>query len=363
MKSLPCIVVTLMLSAVSMLTAPAALADPSLPRRNSASIEPLERIETQFGELATPRGHRLRTIATRPAGTRRRLPAVYFVQWLSCDTVEIGAGSDGWTQMLTTLVRDSGLVVMRLDKAGVGDSEGDCATLDYETELTDHRLALQSLYRNRWVDPNRIFVFGASMGANFAPLVAEGARVRGVAVWGGGAQSWFERQLGFERRAMEWSGASGAEIDARMRVLSRAYAALLLDRRGLGDVAATDSGLVEAWGSATGADGETQFGRPLLFHQQAQARNWAQAWERVDAPVLALFGEYDWYEDPAGVELIGAVVSRRRPGAAAVHIVPGLDHHFTRYRSRQDAFREENGEVDSRAVTDILLPWLATHAR
>jgi dienelactone hydrolase len=352
-----------MLIALFMLATSVAVADTPLPRHNSAGIEPLERLETRFGELATPRGHRLRTIVTRPEGVRRRLPAVYFVQWLSCDTIEIGRGNDGWTQMLTTLVRDSGMVVMRLDKAGVGDSEGDCSALDYETELADHRLALQSLYRNRWVDPNRVFVFGASMGANFAPLVAEDARVRGVAVWGGGAQSWFERQLGFERRALQWSGASGAEIDARMRVLSRVYAALLLDRRRLSDVAATDSGLAEAWGSATGADGETQFGRPLLFHQQAQTRNWAQAWEQLDTPVLALFGEYDWYEDAAGVELIGAVVNRRRPGAAEIHIVPGLDHHFTRYRSREDAFREVNGEVDSRAVTDILLPWLATHAR
>jgi pimeloyl-ACP methyl ester carboxylesterase len=341
-----------------------AFAGEVLPRRNAASAEPLAGIETSFGDLETAEGYRLRTIVTRPNGSRQRIAAVYFVQWLSCDTVEIGRTEDGWTQMLRSLVSDSGMVVMRLEKAGVGDSEGEpCSALDYESELAHHRLAVERLRRHRWVDPRRVFVFGASMGANMAPLVAQGQRVRGIAVWGGGAQSWFERQLGFERRALELSGASGAEIDQRMRALARVYSALLLERMDLAQMEAAAPELATAWREwATGTEGATQFGRPMVFHQQAQARHWGSAWETVDVPVLALFGEHDWYEDPVGVELIGAIVNRRSRGRAEVHIVPGIDHHFARYPTRSAAFTGAGGTPDAAAVMSILLPWLRQRA-
>ena len=335
-----------------------------LARQNAASIEPLNEVETGYGEIQTLEGYRLRTIATRPADARGRLPAIYFVQWLSCDTVEIGPSNDGWTQMLRSLVSDSGMVVVRLEKAGVGDSEGGpCVDLDYETELAHHRLALRAAREHRWVDRRRVFVFGASMGANMAPLLAAEAPVRGVAVWGGGAQSWFERQLGFERRSLELRGATGSEIDARMRDLSRFYSALLVDQLSLSEITARNRSLRQMWPSLAGVEGETQFGRPVRFHQQAQARHWAAAWAAIDAPVLAMFGEYDWYEDPAGVQLIGSIANARSPASGEVRIFEGLDHHFMRYRSQADAFVDSGGEPDPTEVMELLLPWLRRHAQ
>jgi dienelactone hydrolase len=343
---------------------PAAAMDRPLERRSTATAEPLPGVETVLGELQAPDGYRLRTMVTRPADTRRRLPAVYYVQWLSCDSVEIGLAEDGWNQMLRSLVSESGMVVMRLEKAGVGDSEGGpCSELDYETELRHHRLAFRALHENAWVDPGRVFVFGASMGATFAPLVAEQMNVKGVAVWGGGARSWFERQLAFERNAMELGGASGEEIDERMRMLSRFYSALLLDRQSPAQISARDPELGSAWSLLTGADGATQVGRPVGCHQQAQARRWATAWSALQAPVLALLGEYDWYETRESVELIGEVINQRSPGLAQVHVFPGVDHHFTRYRSARDAYAGRDGEADAAVVMALLLSWLKKHAR
>jgi dienelactone hydrolase len=274
--------------------------------------------------------------------------------------VEIGQANDGWTQMLRSLVKDSGMVVVRLEKAGVGDSEGGpCSELDYETELAHHKSALRAAFKNPWVDRQRVSLFGASMGANMAPLLAAEAQVRGVAVWGGGAKSWFERQLGFERRSLELRGATGGEIDARIRELSRFYSALLVDQLSLSDIAARDAGLALAWPTLTGVEGETQFGRPFRFHQQAHARHWAAAWAAVDAPVLAIFGEYDWYEDAAGVQLIGSIANARSPASGEVHIIDGLDHHFMRYGSQQDAFADKGGEPDAAAAMELLLPWLS----
>lgn len=339
-----------------------AAAEPALPRSQIASIEPLGSVQTRFGELLTPQGWRLRTITTRPLGSQGLLPAVYFAQWLSCDSVELTNSADGWSSMLRGLVQSSGMVVVRLDKAGVGDSEGGpCAALDYETELEHHRLAMQMLRADPWVDPDRIFIFGASMGTTFAPLLAQSGPVRGVAVWGGGAFSWFERQIALERRALELSAVNAGELDARIRSLSAAYAAVLLEGRTPAELQLTQPQLAADWARAIGADEDGQFGRPIAFHQQAQRHHWAEAWARVDAPVLVVLGEFDSFERYESAALIGVVVNQKHPDRASVHCLPGIDHHFSRYETATAAFAGRGGQPDSDAFLKVLLPWLHQH--
>jgi hypothetical protein len=54
------------------------------------------------------------------------------------------------------------------------------------------------------------------------------------------------------------------------------------------------------------------------------------------------------------VQLIGDIVGER----ATVMVLPGLDHHFSRYPSRRAAFAGSGGTVDPGPVMDTLLPWL-----
>src|SRR5690349_16853419 len=153
-----------------------------LPRRNGAPFETHPGLDTVPGTLTTRDGTRLRTIVTKPAGARRPLPAILFAQWLSEGTIELPeSADDGWSRMMKRVARESGMVMLRTDKRGAGDSEGGpCSSLDYETELSDHRDALEHLARMEFVDRRRLVVFGASMGANHAPLIAAGQPVAGV---------------------------------------------------------------------------------------------------------------------------------------------------------------------------------------
>ncbi|HEU5321916.1 MAG TPA: hypothetical protein VFX28_14005, partial [Methylomirabilota bacterium] len=117
--------------------------------------------------------------------------------------------------------------------------------------------------------------------------------------------------------------------------------------------------LAEAWKLLGGIQDGLQYGRAAAFHQQAQAADWAGAWERVSVPVLALFGEHDWFEDPAGTAWIADLVNRREPGRARFEIVPGLDHHFDRYPSLAAAVRGEGGRPDEGPAVDRILAFLA----
>ena len=65
-----------------------------LPRKGGRAFETHPGLETIPGTLRTKDGARLRTIVTRPAGTRQRLPGVLFVQWLSCDSIELPESAD-----------------------------------------------------------------------------------------------------------------------------------------------------------------------------------------------------------------------------------------------------------------------------
>lgn len=331
-----------------------------LPRANNAPLETLAGVDTEYGELRTPDGARLRTVVTKPAGRTGRLPAIQFVQWLSCDTIEIPPeGGDGWNRMLRRIITESNALVLRVDKSGVGDSRGvPCSELDYNTELAHHQAALRYLRSRPDVDPTRIIVYGASMGTTYAPLVARGQPVAGVATWGGGARTWYERQLEFDRRAMELRGRPPSEMAPAMNHYAEFEFLYLQKRMSPADIAKQRPDLANVWAEIVGAEGNLQYGRPLAFHQQAQQQDWAGAWAEVKAPVLALLGEYDWFEDPRSAELIARIANQRQAGSGEFHLVPGLDHHFSRFQSAEAAFRGEGGKPDPDAAVTILLQWL-----
>src|ERR1700741_3962372 len=141
-----------------------------LPVPPTQAAETHPDIDTEYGELLPGDGSRLRTIVTRPKNSSGRLPAVLFVQWLSCDSIELAPNAkDGWSVTIRRLITESGMLWQRTDKSGVGESKGTpCAQLDYETELAHHRAALRQLKQRPDVDPRKIVVFGASMGSNYA---------------------------------------------------------------------------------------------------------------------------------------------------------------------------------------------------
>jgi pimeloyl-ACP methyl ester carboxylesterase len=341
-----------------------AIADGELPRREKPA-ESYAGLAVEYGSLRTPDGAELRTIVTRPEGAEGRLPAILFVQWLSCDTVELPAEPrDGWSRMLYRLITESRALLLRTEKSGVGDSRGPaCASLDYETELAHHRLAFEQLRARADVDPERIIVFGASMGSTMAPLIARGQKVRGVATWGGGARTWLERQLAFDRRALELSGRPAAQIGPAMLKHAEFHALYLTQALTPTEIARRRPDLAGVAAEVIGLDADGQYGRPFAFQWQAASQNWAAAWSEVEAPVLALLGEYDWFEEPRSAELIARIANRRAPGQGRFVLVPRMDHNFTVFETPEGAFREEGGNPDPGAAVEVLLAWLRERLR
>ena len=142
-----------------------------LPRRAQVSAESYPKVDVIYDSVAGRAGERLRTIMTRPREAKGKLPVIFVAGWLSCDSVEAPADTKDATGIVfRALAQMPGFCLFRMDKQGVGDSEGDCAQNDFEAELAGYRAAFRALGKYDFVDSNQVYILGISNGGGFAPL-------------------------------------------------------------------------------------------------------------------------------------------------------------------------------------------------
>ena len=350
------------------LLASAALAadEASLPRKSGGGPgkdESYPGVTVLYDAIRDGDGHRLRVIATHPDGRREaaaaRYPVIFMVGWLSCDTVEAPPGTqDGTQRMIQAIAQVPGFATVRLEKAGVGDSEGDCAATDFTSELDAYRRGFRHLADYPFVDRDRIFLFGMSNGGGFAPLVPEGVPVQGYVVDGGWIKTWFEHMLEIERRRLALAGHAPSEINSLMKSEEQLYSAYLLKRETPHQIFAAQPQLKSLW---QGVD-DQQYGRPIVYYQQLQDLDLMKAWSTVRVPVLALHGEYDWIMSRSDFELLVELVNRNLPGAAEFVELPHTGHTFEHYASMQSAFEGKQLPFDE-SVAQRVAEWLTAHGQ
>lgn len=283
--------------------------------------------ETIKGWVQDSAGERLRTFVTKPADARGKVPAIVFVGWLSCDSMEYPKGEeDGFGALMLRLIDQSGYATLRMDKPGVGESQGDCAKADFTTELSGWKAAFDSLKSYPFIDLDRIFVVGISNGGGFAPLVAQGRKVRGFVAASSWGRTWYEHMIEHERRRLTAAGKSSAEVNDGVHGFTQFYD-LYLDQ-GLTPGQVLDRH--PEWKSLWYDKPEGQYGRPAAFYQQLQALNLGQVWQSVEAPVLVVYGTGDMVMSRADSDAIGQIVNRAHPGAATDLTIDGMNHLFER---------------------------------
>ena len=248
----------------------------------------------EYGAVTLADGSRLRTILSVPERREGKLPAVMLLQGGGCGSVDTPMAADVAQPGLVRSIAARGFVTMRVEKSGVGDSQGPaCSTIGYSQELEGYRAALAALRRHPSVDPDRLYLLGISLGGVFAPIVAAESSVRGVVVFG-------------------TLGAAPPGYPGRSDRLFREFSSV--------DVPA--------------------------------------AWSAMDARVLVLRGEFDEVSTEADHARIAAIVNARRPGTATHVELAGLDHCWTRHTTREQSRNNcGNGEAVT-TLEDAVLAFL-----
>ena len=329
-----------------------------LPRKDNKSLVSLPGLDTEYGVVRMSEGIRLRTILTRPEGATGRLPAVFLAQWVSCGSLDFAADRQNQLRMIA---ETPGIILIRVERAGSGDSEGPvCSALDYDTEVRHYREAFDQIARHPWVDSDRIVIYGNSLGATTAPLIAQGKKVAGVAAQGGGAVTYLERMINFDRIYLERSGKyTPAQIHEEMNRRIPFHVEYLVNAKTPEQIERERPDLRGVWQSIRGgAEAPPHYGRPYAWHQQAAKRDFLEAWTKIEAPILVIHGEYDQFELRHGHQLIADTVNALRPGTATFIQVPKADHEIEFYASPEDAYAYRNPMVRHETLIGHLMGWV-----
>ncbi len=304
---------------------------------------------------------RLRTIVTRPKGDGKH-PAVFLVQGIGLFSIDNPVGA---LTSYRTLIDDftrRGFVTVRVDKPGCGDSEGGPARdVDFDTELDGYRQSLKMLKARSDVDPDRVFLFGHSMGGVMAPLLAAETPVRGIIVYGTITRTWTEYMLENIRRQMELADADPSAIDRDLKLEASLLTYLYAEKLPPKTIAERYPALRERLAQAITED-RYYVDRSLTFFGQLADKNLGAAWETFGGHVLAIWGKSDFVSTEDDHALIARIINRDHPGHGSFVALDGIDHGFNRAASRRESFergqKREPGTFNP-VILDTCRAWLA----
>jgi len=300
------------------------------------------------------RGVRLRTIVTKPHAPGRH-PVLFLIPGMGPTRLdEPLTGSTRYSRILHEFAK-SGFVTLRIEKPGIGDSEGGpYVDMDFDSELDINRQALLAVKRYDFVDPDQVFIFGHSMGGVFGPIVAAEIPVRGVAVYGTVAKTWFEYFLENTRRQAVLSGQDPVTIDASLRGLAIAVHGLLVDGKTANDLVRERPELRPVFDTLLPRG--TIYSRPARFWSALIQKNLAASWRDTKTNVLAVYARNDYLSSEGDHRLIADIANRVRPGSGTFVALDGVDHGFQKTASPEDSFRRRDqppDDFDPRVVATL----------
>jgi pimeloyl-ACP methyl ester carboxylesterase len=313
--------------------------------------------ETIYDQVLS-KGNRIRMFVTKPNVPGKR-PVLFFIQGIGYVSNEQPLSGQGGYARICRTFSDKGYVTVRIDKPGLGDSDGGPAVkVDWDTELDAFRQALLKTKTYDFVDADNVFIFGHSMGGCQGPILASEIPVKGLAVYGTVIRTWHEYMVDMMRSQSALGGQDASALD---QVARNNVAALhLIFNEGLTPAEAKAKS--PKWAPAIDAllpDGETFSGIGLTFWRGCFAQNYAQYWEKLDTDVLSIYGASDFVAEQIDHPMIAEVVNRKHPGKAKFITIPNSDHGFRDVATLKESLQtwRTPGKAFNPAICDVLINW------
>lgn len=318
---------------------------------------------TTIYDHVVSKGTRIRILVTKPKNRSGKAPTMFWIQGIGTGSVDQPLSTDGYITNVLRPFSDEGWATVRVEKEGAGDSEGRPAQLvDFESEVDIYRQALKKLSDYDFIDRDRIYVFGHSMGGCHAPIICSEFPVKGIAVYGTVTMSWLEWQVRSPRIQSQLAGVPDSEIDDQVRKDTALYHFLYNEKRSIDWIIENRPELAET-ARAQSPDGVMLGGRTVEYMRGCNDHNYCRHWENVKSgKVLALFGQNDFIALREDQTLIPAIMNRVRPGSAEFKEVPNSDHAFRTTSSMKDSadnWANPKPHPFNPALVGIIKDWVA----
>jgi uncharacterized protein len=280
----------------------------------------------------------VRTIVRKPRG-EGPFPALFFIQGAHCGSMERMDQRNPVAKLIEGLAKE-GYVVIKTEKAGVGDSQNqkDCSKYNLLEEVRLFEASFNHLARYDFIDQDNVFIFGHSMGGIQAPLMQTDFDPKGIAVFGTVARPWFEYFLEIVRKQRLLLGQDYLENEQIHEHALRFFYSLMIEKKTPEEIK-SDKKLHDFMANQWNYDGRENFhGRHYTFWQQLQDARLFSAWAKTQAHVLSIWGEGEFVAiNPYEHQLIADIVNHYNPGKAQFVRMPNIDHGFVRVDDLQHA--------------------------
>ena len=300
-------------------------------------------VDTRYDAVDVDRSLR-RTLVTVPHGASGKHPAVLLIGGIGCFSVDVASNAQDAYMRLTHDLSRRGFVTMRLEKSGVGDSQGvSCRSVDFTSEAASYGVAFDALRDDPAVDPAHVYVVGHSIGSLIGPRLALQKPVAGLVVAEGVGVDWIEYELLNSRRQEMLGGATPAEVDNAQLLKELCMHRLLVEKQPRETVLREKPECKDYIAYPTGDD----------YFRQLVTLNVAEPWTKLSIPVLAIYGTADFVTDEADHHRIVDIVNGAHPGNAKLDVIPGMDHYLVNAGSPK-ASLERSSKGGTRAVRRAL---------
>ncbi|MBL8047825.1 MAG: alpha/beta fold hydrolase [Chthonomonas sp.] len=303
-------------------------------------------------------GKRIRTIITRPKA-EGKYPVFFMMQGLGQFSMDFPlSGTTGpYREFLAHFAKQK-FVTIRVEKPGMGDAEGGpYPDTDFYTEGDVYLQALRDVKKKPYVNPDRVFLFGHSMGGTFGPWVVSQEPVYGFIPSSTLYKTWTEYWLENVRRQNVLAGASPTDVDQQARADAVIQPLVLLHGWSPAQVAEKFPEYKASIDGYFAADPTKMMGRTLEFWRQLAKLNLPELWTKVKCNTLVLWGEYDFVSTEADHLMIRDQLNAQNPGSATYARIPNSFHGFTQASSYENAFRVQ-GQAFNNRVIEVMDEWI-----
>lgn len=303
-------------------------------------------------------GKRIRMILTHPA-KKGKVPVIFLIGGIGAYSSDGEFSTIPYGNFLARF-QEEGWATVRIDKPGQGDSEGPIySSLTFNSELDAYRQALKSLSRYDYLDLDRVFIFGHSMGGAFGPILGRENRFAGVIVSSTFVKSWAEYFMESLRFQLGLGGTPESEISEIIRQASAFQHYMFYEGLTVSQMLKKDPSLKQIV-TILSPDQLTYSGVGFPFFKELSQHDLAADWAKVDSKVLVLCGENDFIATVGDHPIIERIVNQAHPGNAKYVSLPKSDHGFFLTESFTDSRNKwgRPGNTFNPVVLETITGWV-----